>query len=109
MIVVSKGTVFNTDAKALVNTVNCKGVMGAGIALEFKLRYPAMNKDYVSKCESGLIKVGKVDYFCGNPTVINFPTKYDFKFPSRIEWIESGLKDFVNTYFEHDFESENEH
>ena len=105
MIIISEGTVFNTDAKALVNTVNCKGVMGAGIALEFQLRYPAMNEDYISKCERGLIKVGKVDYYCGDPTIINFPTKYDFKFPSKIEWIEAGLQDFVNTYNEHNIES----
>ena len=105
MVIINKGTVFNTDAKAIVNTVNCKGVIGAGIALEFQLRYPAMNEDYVHKCEDGIIRVGKVDYYDGSPVIINFPTKYDFKYPSKIEWIASGLQDFVNTYAEHNIES----
>lgn len=105
MIIISKGTVFNTDAKALVNTVNCKGFMGAGIALEFQLRYPEMNKEYERKCKEGIIRVGKMDYYQGDPLIINFPTKYDFKFPSRIEWIESGLQDFVNTYCDYSIES----
>ena len=51
MIYYYDGTVFNTPAKTLVNTVNCFGIMGAGIALEFKLRYPEMFEDYVRKCE----------------------------------------------------------
>lgn len=106
MVVISKGTVFNTDAEAIVNTVNCKGVMGAGIALEFQLRYPKMYEDYQSKCNNGTIRVGAVDYYDnGDNTIINFPTKYDFKFPSRIEWIEEGLKNFVETYEEYNIES----
>lgn len=105
MVILSKGTVFNTDAKALVNTVNCKGVMGAGIALEFQLRFPSMNEDYMRKCEDGIIKVGKVNYYGNNPVIINFPTKYDFKYPSKIEWVEAGLKDFVSTYDSHNIES----
>lgn len=52
------GTVFNSDAEVLVNTVNCFGVMGAGIALEFKLRYPEMFLKYKDMCEKGEYKVG---------------------------------------------------
>ena len=106
MVIISNGTVFNTDAKAIVNTVNCKGVMGAGIALEFQLRYPKMYEDYKSKCENGDIRIGEVDYYdSGENTIINFPTKYDFKFPSRLEWVEAGLKNFVETYERHNIES----
>ena len=105
MVIINKGTVFNTDAKAIVNTVNCKGVMGAGIALEFQLRYPAMNEEYIRKCEDGSIRVGKVDYYDGDPIIINFPTKYDFKFPSKIEWVEAGLQDFISTYSNHNIDT----
>lgn len=93
------GTVFNCDTDAIVNTVNCLGVMGAGIALEFSLRYPDMLDDYVAKCKQHLIKVGIVDYFTTTgKTIVNFPTKWHFKYPSQIEWIEQGLANFVSTY-----------
>lgn len=99
MIIYDKGTVFNSDAAAIVNTVNCVGFMGAGIALEFSLRYPKMLKDYESKCRNSLIRTGKVDYYENDgKTIINFPTKWHFKYPSKIEWIEQGLIDFVSTY-----------
>lgn len=93
------GTVFNAPVESIVNTVNTTGAMGAGIALEFALRYPEMFKDYEEKCKKGKIVTGKVDYyFYKNKTIINFPTKQFFKYPSRLEWIEQGLIDFVKTY-----------
>lgn len=100
MIIYSEGTVFNVGTQALVNTVNCTGVMGAGIALEFMLRYPAMFEDYEAKCKEGKIITGRVDYFKNDDgnTIVNFPTKWHFKYPSKLIWIEQGLKDFVNTY-----------
>ena len=52
MVIYQEGTVFNTDAEAIVNTVNCTGVMSAGIALEYSLRYPEMFKDYEEKCKN---------------------------------------------------------
>ena len=58
MIEYIEGTVFNSPAKTIVNTVNCAGVMGAGIALEFKLRYPEMYEEYIKMCEKKSIKVG---------------------------------------------------
>ena len=76
MIKYFEGTVFNTPAKAIVNTVNCDGFMGAGLALEFALRYPDMLRDYEAKCKSKQIKTGLVDYFQEKDiTIINFPTK----------------------------------
>lgn len=106
MIKYINGTVFNTDAMAIVNTVNCQGFMGGGIALEYKLRYPLMFQDYKSKCEKHLIKTGKVDYYKDNEVIIiNFPTKNLYQYPSQIKWIEEGLKDFVKTYKLHNIES----
>ena len=99
MIKYYNGTVFNCEVDAIVNTVNCIGFMGAGIALEFSLRYPDMFKDYESKCKKGLFRTGKIDYFkSSDKIIINFPTKWHFKYPSKIEWIEQGLRDFVETY-----------
>lgn len=99
MIRYSKSTVFNTQCQAIVNTVNCVGVMGKGIALEYKLRYQDMFNDYQAKCESGMINTGNVDYWSNNEIIIiNFPTKFDFKYPSKLEWIEEGLIDFVKTH-----------
>ena len=106
MIEYFNGTVFNTDEKAIVNTVNCTGVMGAGLALEFALRYPNMLTDYEKKCESRMIQVGLVDYFVDNDiTIINFPTKWHFKYPSKKIWIEDGLKNFVKSYKENNIQS----
>ncbi|MCL1984529.1 MAG: macro domain-containing protein [Methanomassiliicoccaceae archaeon] len=80
--------------------------MGAGIALEFKLRFPKMFDNYKERCEKNEIQVGKVSHFKDEGyTIVNFPTKQDFKYPSKIEWIESGLKDFVRTYDRSDFKN----
>lgn len=100
MIKYYNGSVFNAPSDAYVNTVNCVGVMGTGIALEFKLRYPEMYDDYKNKCSANVINVGKVSYYKNGDgkTIVNFPTKYHFKYPSQIKWIEDGLKDFIKTY-----------
>ena len=106
MISYYSGSVFNTDAKAIVNTINCTGVMGAGLALEFKLRYTDMYDDYSYKCKNHMIKVGNVYYYQSKDiTIVNFPTKDYFKYPSKIEWIESGLKNFVSTYKQYGIKS----
>ena len=100
------GTVFNTDAMAIVNTINCTGVMNAGIALEYSLRYPEMFNDYEEKCKNKLLKVGNVDYYHDKDVIIvNFPTKWHFKYPSQLPWIESGLQDFVKTFKQHNITS----
>lgn len=106
MISYSKSTVFNAKCHAIVNTVNCVGVMGKGIALEYKLRYPEMFTDYQLKCKNKEIKIGRVDYWVSSSVIIiNFPTKYDFKYPSKLEWIEKGLDDFVTSYKKHNIKS----
>lgn len=100
MIKYVRGTVFNANTQAIVNTVNCVGVMGTGIALEFKLRYPKMYNDYEVKCKEKKIVTGRLDYYKNQegPIIVNFPTKRHFKYPSQLIWIEQGLQDFVKTY-----------
>ena len=70
------GDIFNSEAQTLVNTVNCVGIMGKGIAAEFKKRFPDMFKDYVARCERKNIKPGIPYLFKGGmfpPKIINFP------------------------------------
>ncbi len=93
------GNIFNTSLQTIVNTVNCDGVMGKGIALEFKLRYKQMYENYVSICEKKLLSPGKLLLWQkSDPWILNFPTKYHWKNPSKIEYIESGLKKFISMY-----------
>jgi len=94
-----KGNIFNSKAQALVNTVNCVGVMGKGIALEFRRRYPIMFSEYKDVCEKGKLKPGHIlPYKHQDIWILNFAIKNDWKQPSRLEWIESCLKEFVDTY-----------
>lgn len=98
-----KGNIFNTKAQTIVNTVNCVGVMGKGIALVYKLRYPQMFDIYHDYCKRHLIGIGRLWLYKGDatdPWVLNFPTKFHWKYPSKIEYIEQGLKKFVETYEE---------
>lgn len=96
-----KGNIFNTKAQTIVNTVNCVGVMGKGIALVYKLRYPKMYDIYKEFCSSQHIAIGKLWLYKGEenePWVLNFPTKNHWKYPSKMEYIEQGLQKFVETY-----------
>ena len=94
-----KGNLFNSKAMAIVNTVNCVGAMGKGIALDFKLRYPEMFKEYQRICFQHLLKPGQIlPYKKSNPIILNFAIKDDWKDPSKVEWIEETLQKFVNNY-----------
>lgn len=97
-----KGDLFEAPTQTLVNTVNCVGAMGAGIALEFKNRYPAMYQVYRAHCRAGAMGIGKLMLWTKerppHPWVLNFPTKDDWKDPSRLEYIEAGLEKFLSTY-----------
>lgn len=102
-IIVIHGNIFNSKAQTIVNTVNCVGVMGKGIALVFKLRYPNMFELYQKYCAQHLIDIGKLWIYKGDesdPWVLNFPTKTHWKLPSEYEYIEKGLQKFVETYKE---------
>ena len=95
---ISEQNIFTSNAQTLVNTVNCEGVMGAGIALEFRLRYPAMHERYQQLCEEKLMQPGKLWLFkAGERNVLNFPTKTSWKHPSRLEYITQGLDNLANT------------
>lgn len=92
MLKFTSGDMFETPADIRVNTVNCVGVMGAGVALAFKQRYPDMFREYKRECDAHLIRPGKLHVWrTFGDWVINFPTKRDWRDKSRYEDIESGL------------------
>src|SRR5689334_5062239 len=92
-----KGDMLKAEAEALVNTVNTVGVMGKGIALQFKEAFPYNNKRYIEACKKGELSIGKVlgvwdtNLHLGKKFIINFPTKKHWRHPSKYEFIESGL------------------
>ena len=96
MIKYTTGNLLKSSAEALVNTVNCEGYMGKGIAYQFKLQFPENNKDYVKACKSGKLTVGKLHYFKENgKLIINFPTKNKWRANSKMEYIEDGLDELI--------------
>jgi O-acetyl-ADP-ribose deacetylase (regulator of RNase III) len=99
LITYLKSNLFFSPAQVLVNTVNTEGVMGKGIAKEFKKLFPDMFKNYQTLCESKKLQVGNLwIYKTPNKWVLNFPTKKSWRQPSKIEYIEAGLKKFVDNY-----------
>jgi len=91
---------FESKAQTLVNTVNTVGVMGKGIALEFKKRFPEMYDDYVARCQAGRVKLGEPYVYKQSvgPWIINFPTKDHWRSVSRITDIVQGLKHLYAHY-----------
>lgn len=88
----TKGNMFESDADCLINTVNCEGYMGKGIAYQFKRQFPENNREYEKVCKAGKLKVGQLlSYVENNVTIINFPTKDKWRAPSRMEYIENGM------------------
>lgn len=99
MIIYRRTSLLESSAQTLVNTVNCVGVMGKGLAKAFKERHPAMYDRYTKICSDGLLEPGKLWLWRGSSNwVLNFPTKVHWRNPSKLEWIESGLKKFVASY-----------
>lgn len=95
------GDIFKSDAQTLVNTVNCRGVMGKGLALEFKKRFPQMFEEYKKECNAGRLRIGTLHLYRGQQKwVLNFPTKDHWRGRSKIEYIEAGLRYFVEHYKE---------
>lgn len=100
MIDFRTGDILKDESEALVNTVNCVGVMGRGIALQFKDAYPENFREYAAACRRGDVKPGKMlVHETGKLTqpryIINFPTKRHWRGKSRIQDIESGLKALI--------------
>lgn len=101
MITYLKGDIFSSPAQVLVNTVNTVGVMGKGVALEFKKRYPEMFKSYERVCNDKQLEIGKLLLWKGpDKWVLMFPTKQHWRNPSKLEYIETGLQKFADTYME---------
>lgn len=100
MISVRDGNLLDAPVEALVNTVNTVGVMGKGIALQFKRAYPAMFKDYAAAAKRGDLAIGRMHVWHtgqldGPKLVINFPTKRHWRGSSKIPDIEAGLNDLI--------------
>ena len=101
MIELRRGNILSADVEALVNPVNCVGVMGKGLALELKRAFPEVFRVYQRACRAGEMRPGHMHVVeTGNATgprlVIHFPTKRDWRDDSRIDDIESGLKALVS-------------
>jgi O-acetyl-ADP-ribose deacetylase (regulator of RNase III) len=104
MITYVTGNLMESPAVALVNTVNTVGVMGKGIALQFKKAFPHNFAVYREACKNGELTIGKIlavidrDLLLGEKLILNFPTKTDWRLPSEYEYIERGLvalRDYV--------------
>lgn len=110
MINSATGDILKADVDAVVNTVNTVGVMGKGLALQFKRRYPENFKAYKRACDSGDVEVGRMfvtetHELRGPRLIINFPTKKHWRADSRIEYIEAGLRDLVRVIEERRIQS----
>jgi O-acetyl-ADP-ribose deacetylase (regulator of RNase III) len=95
-----QGDIFRSKATTLVNPVNCMGVMGAGLALAFKKRFPAMYVEYHDLCTRGQVRPGKPHLFrdISGTQILNLPTKVDWRDQSKLELIEAGLQWFRENY-----------
>lgn len=106
MIDLKHGNILKSEAEALVNTVNCDGFMGKGIALQFKKAYPKNYDYYFLTCQRKEMQPGKVLVFetgeAFNPKyIVNFPTKQNWKGKSKLEYIKTGLIDLVEQVKSH--------
>jgi len=111
MIKYITGNILESNAKALINTVNTVGVMGKGIALQFKKAYHNNFKTYMDACKRKEIEIGKLlvtkdsNLNSGEKYIINFPTKKDWRKPSEYNYIESGLDDLIRVLKENNINS----
>lgn len=114
MIERRKGDLLKADAEALVNTVNCVGVMGKGIALQFKLKFPENFREYKKVCDRDDLKPGRLFVFDrgellsdenGPQYIINFPTKTHWRSRSKLEYIESGMEALIKEVKQRDIAS----
>ena len=110
MIHFKRGNIFNCDCEAVVNPVNTVGVMGKGLALQFKRAYPEMYMDYLCACNTRDLMIGKVHVWKVNDGlefsyIINFPTKNDWRNPSKLSYIEGGMIDLCRVIKKHNIHS----
>jgi O-acetyl-ADP-ribose deacetylase (regulator of RNase III) len=105
-----KGNLLDAPTQALVNTVNTVGVMGKGIALQFKQAFPYNHKKYLEACKAKTLVPGKLllvqeQSLAGEKIIVNFPTKTDWRLKSEYDYIESGLRALVLAIKEHNIKS----
>ena len=95
-----KGSIFQSKAQTLTNPVNTVGVMGAGLAAQFAAKYPIMLDRYKHLCNVGSFVIGQLWLYRSSNLqwVLNFPTKRDWRNPSKLEWVQHGLHKFMTTY-----------
>lgn len=110
MITYTTGNLLEADVEALVNTVNTVGIMGKGVALMFKERFPKNMEEYVKACKSNNVQTGKMfitntDELAGATWIVNFPTKQHWRNKSKMEWIETGLQDLRKFIIENNIKS----
>ena len=99
MLIYRRTSILESPAQTLVNTVNCVGVMGKGLAHAFKEREPDMFRSYKRICDQQALEPGKLWLWRGKGSwVLNFPTKVHWRNSSRLDWIEQGLAKFVSAY-----------
>ena len=100
MITFTTGDIFQDDAQAIVNPVNCVGAMGKGLALEFKQRFPDNYREYAAACRKQQVQPGRM-FICKTQQtepqryIINFPTKRHWRDGSRLDDIRDGLRAMV--------------
>jgi O-acetyl-ADP-ribose deacetylase (regulator of RNase III) len=91
------GSIFNSNCSTLIDAVNCLGVKGAGLALQFRERYSQSYLEYRGVCSKGLLKPGDILLSQDQGvSIVHFATKGDWRNPSQLEWVESGLVNLVN-------------
>lgn len=96
MFIFTTGDLLQSRAEALVNTVNCEGYMGKGIAYQFKLQFPQNNVDYIKACRNGSLYPGRLHYFREREKIIiNFPTKNKWREKSKLQYIKDGLDQLI--------------
>jgi len=110
MIEYVEGNLLEANIDALVNTVNEVGVMGKGIALQFREAFPVSAREYTLAARHGDVRVGHVlvtrdDSLDGPKWIIHFPTKRNWRQPSQLVWVRDGLRDLVRVVRENHIES----
>lgn len=102
----TQGDIFESKCQAIINTVNCEGKMGKGLAYQFKKKFPEMEQEYVKVCKKGELCPGKLHIYQENKfLIINFPTKNKWREKSKIEYIINGLRKLKEEVVKRDIKS----
>lgn len=104
---IKQGDIFESSCEVIVNSINCVGVMGGGLALAFKKKFPEHFETYKKMCQNGEIKVGELYVIDGDEKhkILLFPTKIHWRNPSLMEYVVDGLKYLAENYEKMDIKS----